>query len=101
MVEVTAKGELVWKLDNVGTICSAQRLANGNTLVSNQSRSKAEEYSRDKKVVWEHPHSSPTDAYRLGNGNTLITGSSTCVEVTRDKKVLWTKQGFSSGSARK
>ena len=53
------------------------------------------------KVVWEMKEANPVDAFRLPNGNTLITGGSRFIEVTPDKTVIWTKSGCSYGSARR
>jgi hypothetical protein len=43
----------------------------------------------------------PTDCFRLPNGNTLITEGNRFIEVTPDKKIVWTKEGCSYGSARR
>ena len=59
------------------------------------------EVTRDKKVVWEYSDSTPLDAFRLPNGNTLITCHKRFVEVTPGKKVVWEKSGNVYGSARR
>src|SRR5690606_11342529 len=39
-----------------GILSSAQRLPNGNTLITDGVNSRAFEVTPDKKVVWEHHH---------------------------------------------
>ena len=79
---------------------AAQWLANGNTLVADCNGNKVVEISPEKRIVWEVSHASPTDAFRLPNRNTLITGKGGCIEVTPDNKTVWTRAGFDSGAAR-
>jgi phage terminase large subunit-like protein len=77
-----------------------QALPNGNILVANQGRP-PEGYHRAVEidpatglVVWQSPAFDKSalpvrDANRLPNGNTLITGSTTIVEVTPDGEIVW------------
>lgn len=74
-------------------------LENGNILVANHAdpgepHSALEIDVNSGKIVWEFIVSDVTntpvrDADRLPNGNTLITGSHTILEVTRDKEIVW------------
>jgi outer membrane protein assembly factor BamB len=65
IIEVDADGKIVWSVDNedVGEnlfndACGAQRLPNGNTVISSYHSSgkqvKLFEVTRDKKVVWRY-----------------------------------------------
>lgn len=99
VVEVTPKGETVWEYP-MNTSYGLSPLPNGNILITDFNKGVIE-VNRDKKVVWEFAESNAVDAIRLDNGNTLITGGSRFVEVTPDKKVVWSKSGCSYGSARR
>jgi len=100
VVEVAPSGAVVWRWDGGVGVYGAHRLANGNTLVADLNGKKVVEISPEKKIVWEVSHASPRDAFRLPNGNTLITGEGGCIEVTPAKKIVWTHAGFDSGTAR-
>jgi len=65
IIEVDGKGKFVWSVDNedigenlFNDACGAQRLPNGNTVVSSYHSSgkqvKLFEVTRDKKVVWRY-----------------------------------------------
>ena len=81
---------------------TAIRLDNGNTLVSLTHGNKVAEFDPRGGIAWkitnEDVHSlfqDPCGIQRLANGNTVIGshGASTgisMVEVTRDKKIVWT-----------
>lgn len=71
-------------------------LPNGNILIANHSRpNRAVELDPNTgKIVWqstgfERDVSPVRDANRLPNGNTLITGSTTIVEVTAGGEIAW------------
>ncbi|MEW5718376.1 MAG: aryl-sulfate sulfotransferase [Chloroflexota bacterium] len=70
-----------------------QALANGNILLANHvdPQRAIEIDPQTGQVVWQFvmPRQLVRDANRLPNGNTLITGSSAIVEVTRQGKVVW------------
>src|SRR4029079_10401095 len=81
---------------------TAIRLDNGNTLVSLTHGNKVAEFSPHGEVVWKVMNDDvqglfkdPCGCQRLANGNTVIgshaanTGVS-MVEVTREKKIVWT-----------
>jgi len=64
-IEVDAKGKTVWQLSNadlpsplIKDACGAQRLPNGNTVITSYGNSKPGvkliEVDRDKKIVWTH-----------------------------------------------
>ena len=61
---------------------SAERLANGNTLIADQGGNRVVEVTTDGAVVWQYPGvidtatlDTPAFASRLPSGNTLITDS--------------------------
>jgi hypothetical protein len=67
VIEVNAKGEVVWSVTNedvdgiIHDACGAQRLPNGNTVIAAyaaKTGAKLFEVNRDKKVVWTYsgPH---------------------------------------------
>ncbi len=99
--EVDPDRKVVWKVGRptVMDAESAQRLANGNTVIADNGTMKIIEIDKDKKVVWEF--AVPNDnkrkpatmrqVRRLDNGNTLISASTEdkVIEVSPDKKVVW------------
>jgi HEAT repeat protein len=98
--EVTPEGKTVW-MYGVGLCYGCQPLPSGNVLVCDYG-GKVQELNRDKTVVWQYDVQGPViDAFRLPNGNTLITESQRFTEVTPDKKVIWSKTGCSQGRARR
>ena len=99
VVEVTPAGKVVWEYPE-GQCYGCQPLPSGNVLITSLG-GRAFEVTREKKVVWDYRHSGATDAFRLPNGNTLITGQNQFVEVTPDKKVVWSKAGCQYGTARR
>lgn len=75
---------------------SAQRLPDGNTLVSDTQLGKVLEFDRAGKVVWEYTHEefkpgSLRCARRTAAGTTLIANerTSTITEVDRAGKIVW------------
>ena len=78
---------------------SAQRLANGNTVIADNGRMKIIEIDKDQKVVWEYDVPNTTkrktttmrQMRRLDNGNTLICASTEdkVIEVSPGKKIVW------------
>ena len=65
VIEVNAKGKIVWSVDNddigeklIDDACGIQRLPNGNTVITSYhakgDRVKLLEITRDKKVVWRY-----------------------------------------------
>lgn len=70
-------------------------LPNGNILLANQAMPhEAIEIDSTGKIVWRFrmPQRKTwpvRDANRLPNGNTLITGSTEIVEVTKDGEIVW------------
>ena len=75
---------------------------NGNTLVSLTHGNKVAEFSPRGEVVWKVTNDDvqglfkdPCGSQRLANGNTVVgshaaTAGISMVEVTREKKIVWT-----------
>lgn len=99
--EINRAGKTVWEYDRGGHIYGARRIKTGNTLVSDFNKGKVYELSPDKRIVWEFAEPNPTDAFRLPNGNTLITSGKRAFEVTADKEVIWEHQGTNYGTTRR
>jgi hypothetical protein len=71
---------------------SAQRLANGNTLIADTGNNRVIEVDANGLVQREHDSlSQPTDARRLANGNTLLvdSGNHRVVEVNAAGQIAW------------
>ena len=78
---------------------SAQRLANGHTVVADNGKHQVIELDEKDQVVWsfdvpnDNKRPTPTmrQVRRLDNGNTLICASTEdkVMEVSPDKKVVW------------
>ncbi len=99
--EIGRGGNVVWSWDQGLGIYGIQRLRNGNTLIADMSMNKVLEVTPKGNTVWEFEEKGPCDVFRQPNGNTLITSRKRFLEVTPDKKILWSKEGCSYGSARR
>jgi uncharacterized sulfatase len=91
-------------------VYSAQRLDNGNTLIGTGNGHSVLEVTPEKKIVWRlDQHNLPgitlawvTQVRRLPNGNTLVVNchagpdNPQIIEVTPDKKVVWTFTDFTT-----
>ena len=120
--EYDKTGKVVWsyKLDLGGRdatpgheghgteVYSALRLPNGNTLIGGGNNNRVLEVDKDGKIVWEIKHDElpgiklfwVTTLQVLPNGNVIIGNTHAgkdnpqLIEVTRDKKVVWTLNNF-------
>jgi outer membrane protein assembly factor BamB len=107
--EYTPEGKIVWEYKTPDDLnedwpFTAIRLPNGHTLVDLTHSNTSIEVDQDGKEVWRLANTDlptpllkdPCGAQRLPNGNTVITsygaGDQTVklLEVTPDKKVVWT-----------
>jgi outer membrane protein assembly factor BamB len=120
--EYTPEGEIVWtyRLDLAGRpakgghdghgmeVFGALRLDSGNTLIATGNGNRVIEVDRDGKVVWSIEHDElpgielkwVTSLSMRPNGNLIFgnthagPGNPQLIEVTRDKKVVWTLHDF-------
>ena len=73
---------------------NARQLVNGHFLVAEESAHAAREYSAEGNLVREIKLSfAPFSVVRLENGNTVISGQQSMVEVDRADKIIWSVQG--------
>ena len=89
--------EIIWSYDtNIKYPNDADRLENGNTLITVRDSDKIIEVSPAKQVIWEYSGvKGPHNADRLTNGNTIIANSmdNKIVEVDNAGKVVWKYEG--------
>jgi hypothetical protein len=102
--EYTPKGDVVWEVKTPDMPFTAIRLADGHTLIGCTLGNLVIEVDGAGKEVWRvtnddlpgRPINDACGVQRLPNGNTVITshhataGQVKLMEVTRDKKVVWT-----------
>jgi hypothetical protein len=73
---------------------NVRQIANGHFLVAEESTHAAREYSGEGTLVREIKLSfAPFSVVRLENGNTVICGQQTMVEVDRADKIIWSVEG--------
>jgi hypothetical protein len=112
--EYDPNGKVIREIPSAGGPHSVIRLPNGNTLIASGDKSaenKIMEIDPDGTIVWKLDQDElpgitlffMTGLQRLPNGNTVITNwlghgkagkAPHIIEVTRDKKVVWTFQDF-------
>lgn len=106
--EYDSSGKVIWKYPVGKQLYSAVRLKNGNTLIGTGNGNSVIEVDKGGKTVWsitkdELPGVTLgwiTVVERLTNGNTVIVNchagkqNPQIVEVTPDKKVVWTFKDF-------
>ena len=92
-IEVSAAGEIVWQATNLPNVHDADRLPNGNTLVTLRNKGVVMEVDRDGKTIWQlQGLSSPSDADRLPNGHTLVAENTRVREFDRRGNEVWKKE---------
>ena len=73
---------------------NARQIANSHFLVAEESAHAVREYNAEGKLAREIKLSfAPFSVVRLGNGNTVICGQQTMVEVDRADKIIWSVEG--------
>jgi hypothetical protein len=94
---VNNAGTVVWSYLASGMATDAERLANGNTLISEFSyyygNDRVIEVAPNGTIVWQHTGiGMPSDVERLPNGNTLICEWMTnrVIEVNSAGIIVWT-----------
>jgi hypothetical protein len=102
--EYDPQGKVVWEAKTPHMPFTAIRLPDGNTLIGCTLGNLVIEVDKAGKEVWrvsnddlpDKPINDACGVQRLANGNTVITshhataGQVKLLEVTRDKKVVWT-----------
>jgi hypothetical protein len=102
--EYDPKGKVVWEVKTPHMPFTAIRLPDGNALIGCTLGNLVIEVERDGKEAWRvsnddlpgKPINDACGVQRLANGNTVITshhataGQVKLLEVTREKKVVWT-----------
>ena len=98
--ELDAEGKEIWKMEKVGKVWSASRLASGNLLVADLENG-ACEYDKDGKQVWAWKGRVSYTAERLIDGNTLCVeySGSRVVEVDPAGKEVWVHEKVTPMSA--
>lgn len=95
--EISPDGQSIWSYSNgpAGRLKApvrAERLGNGNTLISDLRANRVVEIDYDGNQVWQMAEGliGPMDAMRLSNGNTLIVdmGNDRIIEVNGDCAVI-------------
>ena len=96
-MEIRADKKIVWKYELKGEVHAVQRLADGNTLMSDSARGRLIEVSKAGKIVKEVKlkykqggHAMMRHARKLGNGNYLVAHHKNKVvrEYTPEGKVV-------------
>ena len=91
VIEVDSDGFTVWQKTGLNAPFDAERLANGNTLIS-ELGGRVIEVELSGNIVWQYSAvSGPSDAERLANGNTLICDlyDNRVIEVDVEGFVVW------------
>ena len=99
--EVTPDGKTVRQWDIKGRLNGFQTQPDGNVLVANYGQSKVYELNPAGETVWEFEEPQPCDAFRLPNGNMLISTAKRIIEIDPDKKVIRELTKARYGSARR
>ena len=87
-----AQDEIVWEYTGLYHPMDAERLANGNTLITDSDNHRVIEVTPDGTIVWEYTGlNMPNDAERLASGNTLFAdyNNHRVIEVTPDGTIVW------------
>ena len=109
--EYDATGKIIWEAKTPHWPFTAIRLPDGNTLIGCTLGNLVIEVDSAAKEVWRvtnddlpgKPINDACGVQRLSNGNTVITshhakaGEIKLLEVTRDKKVVWTHKDSRNG----
>jgi HEAT repeat protein len=90
ILEVDAKKQIRWKIDNVVFPLDVQYLPGDRVLVAEYHMNRVTERDLKGRVVWQKQIAMPQMAQRLPNGNTFICSDTRMVEVDRDGKEVFT-----------
>ncbi len=100
VLEVDPTGNVVWSFP-AEQAYGIDSLPSGNVLIAKLNGSVIEVDRQSNAILWTYHFPSPVDVYRTEEGNTLITGSQSAVEIDSDKKTVWTRDNMQFGSVRK
>jgi len=98
VIEVDMDGNIVWQKKGLVAPHDAERLPNGNTLITEYGAGAVIEVDYYGNIVWNKTDlQMPMDAERLSNGNTLISeyNRGTVIEVNSSGNEVWIKSGLS------
>jgi len=98
VIEVDSGGTIVWQKAGLDWPQDAERLENGNTLITEiYPKNRVIEVDGDGAIVWQKAGLFfPADAERLENGNTLITEMNRVIEVNSGGTIVWQKAGLNT-----
>jgi hypothetical protein len=94
--ELDGAGNNIWEVSGYYRAFDAERLKNGNTLITNGlNGNQVLEVDPAGNTVWSVYARSPMDAERLDNGNTLIAerGRNRVIEVDPAGNIVWNTPG--------
>jgi len=97
VTEFDSEGNIIWQITDLSIPLDAERLPNGNTLITLHGDEKVIEYTPAGEKLWIKPGLAlPTDAERLPNGNTLIAQfrNGKVIEVDENGDVVWEITGL-------
>jgi outer membrane protein assembly factor BamB len=91
LVELDGNGKETFSLKQGNSLFDAERLANGNYLITIYTQRAVREITRKGRIVWEYKAlKTPMDADRLPSGNTLISDITRgLIEVDPKGKIVW------------
>ena len=96
VIEVDTNGTIVWEKDGLNAPVDADRLPNGNTLITTLLGGVIE-VNKSGAIIWNYSMIyGPSQADRLANGNTLIAGmySGGIYEVNTSGGVVWSVENL-------
>lgn len=96
VIEIDLDGNIIWQYNNVFPE-SAERLANGNTLITDLGHYRVIEVTPTGDIVWEINNLRvPHRASRLSNGNTLLAerDNGRVIEVNSSGAIVWQVTGL-------
>jgi hypothetical protein len=100
ITEFDWEGNIIWQLTNISSPHDAERLPNGNTLITEFGKTRLIEVNRAGDIIWEYRGTGSTllmDADRLDDGNTLISdyGFGRVIEINDIGYIEWEITGLS------
>jgi hypothetical protein len=91
VLEIDARGKVVWQIGGIYFPTDAQVLPNGRVLILEAVGMKLTERDLTGKILWERPMQQTCLSFeRFANGNTFIAMRHQIVEIDRDGKEVFT-----------